>query len=711
MHFNIDIPTIFILLLVAASLVALIIKPRGPIRFLRIFIYIFAFLVLLRPHVMVSKNFKKDFKIGIFVDTSLSMSIENRYRMAKDTAKIFFSKLKNKADVKIYEFGDSIKEVQIDDIDNIKPSYNLTDISKVIKDDIFDGRIIITDGRYTTGINPLGVSETARVPIFTVGIGSSKKVPDLGITDLKTPGIGFREQSVNIHFTLVNHAETKTKTMIYLKEADVIISRKEIDLAGNKQIPVTIDFTPDEAGLKNYSIYVKKISGELNTTNNRRNFQLQVNRQKIRMLYVAGQPSWEYSYFRRLIKSDPQVELVSFLILRNPDNVTIVPEYELSLIHFPAREMFTNKIYEFDLLIYDNFSYQRFFPRSYLTHIKNFVMKGGAFIMLGGEDSYSRGGYVNTPIEDILPVDIKNKDAKWLVQEFSPILNQSANHPILNLADDIKMSKELWEEMPQLEGYDNGLKAKQQSTVLLKTEKGVPILTVNNVGQGRVMAFNANSTWRWCMGLAGKGKTPYYYNKFWYKVVRYMIQSGDLRNIQVFPGKDKAGIGERISVNIKVLDQYWRPVNNAKVKVEVIAPSGKRIPMGWVYPSGAGEDGWYHTTIPVMEEGVHKIIAKAYKQDRFLNEGEADFGGVTINKEFLNTSLNNALLEDISRISGGISWVAKNIEPEKIIPTLKNAVKNKKIVNKIGWHHWSIFLLLIIILAAEWYYRRIKGCP
>lgn len=209
------------------------------------------------------------------------------------------------------------------------------------------------------------------------------------------------------------------------------------------------------------------------------------------------------------------------------------------------------------------------------------------------------------------------------------------------------------------------------------------------------------------MGLAGKGKTPYYYNRFWYKIVRYMIQSGDFKNIQVFPGKDKAGVGERISVNIKVLDQYWRPIDNARVRMEIKTPSGKRIPMGWVYPTG--EDGWYYTTIPVAEQGLHKITATAYIEESFLNQGEAEFAGVVINKEFLNTSLNKELLEDIAGISGGYYWNSQNVDPEKIISLVEKTIKGKKVVNKISWHQWHFLILIIIILIAEWYFRRTRG--
>jgi uncharacterized membrane protein len=704
---NFNLPDITVFFLIPAAIAVMLISPREKFWPLRLMIYLAAFLLILRPYIPISRTLNRIPEIGIYIDSSLSMSTEQRIDKAVETAQKIITKLGASARCTIYEFGSTLKEIDAEDIKKLTPRDKLTDISKTIKEDIYAGRIIISDGRDNAGVNPLSLKELTRVPVFTIGIGSNKQVPDVGIADLKTPGIGFRGQKVAVQFVVTNDSGVTGKTMAYLKEGNVVTSRIEVELNGKRQVPVKMDLIPGEVGLKNYTIEIKKIPGEINGTNNRKNFQLQINRQKIRILYVAGQPSWEYSFFRRLVKSDPKVELVSFLILRNPDNVTIVPENELSLIHFPAREMFTEKIYEFDLLIYDNFSYRKFFPRSYLTHIKNFVMKGGAFIMMGGEDSFTRGGYVKTPLENILPVTMDVQKSSWKVEKFNAQLNQSLNHPVLNIADDIDNSRDIWNDMPQLEGYDPGLQPKPDSTVLLKTPDNIPVLTIGNAGQGRVMAFNTNSTWRWCMGLAGQGKTPYYYNQFWYKIIRYMIQSGDLKNVQVFPGKDKASIGESLNVNIKVMDRYWKPLNDARVKLEVISPQGKKIPVGWIYPTG--EDGWYHARVPVSDQGIHKINARAYRNEKFLSEGNGSFTGIDVNKEFLNTSLNKELLTDIARISGGYYWDYESVDTSKIIKRVKKSVAENKTIKKINWHYWVFYLLLVLILTFEWYHRRKSG--
>jgi uncharacterized membrane protein len=633
------------------------------------------------------------------------MSLSGRKDVSREATRELVRGLKKRSHIKLYEFADYIREIEPEALGRVKFEGSGTDISAVITHRMSDGIALVTDGRYNLGHNPLAIKELSRAPVFTVAIGTHEQTPDLEITDLKAPGFAFRDQETEIEFNLINRANSPGQADVYIKENKVVVAKKSIDLDGKDSLTVTLKIYPAEIGLKNYTLEVDRIPGEVNLSNNTRSFQIQVNRRKIRILYVAGQPSWEYSFFRRLVKSDPLVDLVSFLILRNPENITIVPEHELSLIHFPAREMFTNKIYEFDLLIYDNFSYKRFFPQSYLTHIKNFVLKGGAFIMLGGEDSFARGGYIGTPIEEILPVSMT--DSKWLTQTFVPKPENSFSHPVLNLAGEKEASIKIWSEVPELEGYDPSIEPKPGSTVLLKTDKGVPLLAVSNTGKGRTMALNTNSTWRWCMGFAGMGKTPYYYNRFWQKVIRYMIQSGQLKNVQVFAGKEKANLGETVSVNIKVVDRSWNPVNDALVRMEMEKPSGKKVPMGRVHPSG--KDGWYHISVPAEEKGLYKIMATAYIDEMFLGEGEAGFTGVAMNAELADTSLNRELLREMARVSGGKYCEGGRTEPEQIIQVINKASQKTRTRKKISWDSPLLYGLLVFIIFLEWYIRRKRG--
>lgn len=707
MNINIGYFSITVLILIPLAVAAMYIKPKNKWFILRAFIYIIALLAVLNPRIIFTSKKKLKPAVSIFIDKSVSMSVEERIQNAVDSVNQIYSRIKSISEVSIYTFGESLEKTGIESLNKISADGSKTEMYGIFETDRDDIKIILSDGRNNSGTNPLNSDKLSKSPVFPIGFGSDKKVPDLEIIDLKYPGFGFRNQDISIKFSVTNKSGYIGKTEVHLKQDEKLISSKQLNLGEEKRQDVEIEFSPGDIGLKNYTLKVDKIPGEINTLNNTRNFQIQVKREKIRVLYVSGQPSWEYALLRRLFKSDPQIELVSFLILRNPDNVTIVPENELSLIHFPAREMFTKKIYEFDVLFYDNFSYQRFFPKSYLDHIKKFVLKGGAFIMLGGEDSYQMGGYMNTPIEEILPLKMKPENYAWKLEKFKPVPEGSLNHPILNIGEDREISAEVWNKMPEMEGYNPALSPQNNANVLMKTENGIPVLAVANVGEGRVLAFNNNTTWRWCMGLAGQGRSPYYYNKFWHKTIRYMIKSGKLNNVQVFPGKDRAIINSKINVNIKVVDSNWYPINDAGVKLNIQTPSSEIIPIGWAQPTGEG--GWYNITVPVTEKGMHKINVRAYKNDMLIDEGKASFAGVQVNKELLNTSLNQNLLKKIAQISQGKYMRYPDLNISAIISSIEKTAVKTKTTKKINWHNPLFYLFIVLIISIEWYIRIRNG--
>ncbi len=706
-EYSIQSAVIFILLFI--GLVVNIIPPRDKFGWLRFLIYIAAFAVLLEPSVVVKEAQREQSSVGIFLDMSRSMEPGDKFKKVMSDAREIKEDLEDLCEIRLFKFSDKVWETDFNSLSS-KTDFtwgDSTNIEKVILKNGLDARFILTDGRYNEGRSPLVLNELSNSPVYPVGVDIDREVPNLEITDFKNPGFGYRGEDTQIEFTLLNRSRSPERTTAYIEGPRGIVARKEIDLDQKEEIPVTMHISSEEIGLREYKLTVESLAGELNKINNTRNFPVNIKRKKIRVLYVAGTPSTEYAFFRRLIKSDPHIDLTTFLILRNPDNVTIVPEHELSLIQFPAREMFTQKIYDFDLLIYDNFRYSRFFPRSYLEHIKEFVLKGGGFIMTGGDSSFGRGDYINTPIQDLLPVEM-SRDSDWVNQKFQPDLTGSISHPLLNLAGDETISGEVWRDMPLLEGYDDSLRAKEEATVLLNNDRGIPILSLAERGDGRVMALNTNTTWRWCMGLSGQGKTPFYYNQFWHNVIRFMIKSGDQENVRIFPGRKTVNTGEEINLNINAVDQYWEPLENARIRLDITSPSGDRIPAGRIEASS--EPGWYRAQVFVEETGIYHLEARAYHSGRLVGKGEETFRGEYLDKEMLNLSLDSDLLMNMAQKSGGQYFIAGNLNLSEIRESIGNLIdESREIVMRYNWHELPIYILLMVILLSEWLLRRKAG--
>ncbi|MEK7733577.1 MAG: hypothetical protein AAB318_05155, partial [Planctomycetota bacterium] len=192
---------------------------------------------------------------------------------------------------------------------------------------------------------------------------------------------------------------------------------------------------------------------------NQVSFLVKVVRDKIRIMHVCGRPSWDERFLRRILKNDPNVDLISFFILRSPTDNSEARNDELSLIPFPIDELFTQALSSFDLVIFQNFDYRpydaAFFRFShYLNNIRKFVTdQGGGFVMIGGDISFSQGGYDGTALEEILPVELNGgKDTIDLSRLKATLTNDGLKHPITFLEGDTDRNAALWNELPELDG-------------------------------------------------------------------------------------------------------------------------------------------------------------------------------------------------------------------------------------------------------------------
>src|SRR5262249_5792288 len=285
------------------------------------------------------------------------------------------------------------------------------------------------------------------------------------------------------------------------------LRQKLVDLpAGDHDVNVTFEVTPPRVGRYVYEISVPVADGEAVTANNTRSFVVRVIRDKIRVLQVAGQPSWDVRALRQMLKSNPNVDLISFFILRNQDSVSLVPNDEMSLIPFPTRELFEQQLPSFDLMILQDFEYLPYGIADFLENIRSYVEGGGGLAMLGGPASFSSGGYYGTPVAAALPVELFGPfDSGPLLdtQKFSPVLTDAGVlHPVTSLRYAAADNLATWSSLPQLEGVNLIAGAKPDATVLayhprLRTKAGkpMPVIVAGDYGKGRSLAVTTDTLW------------------------------------------------------------------------------------------------------------------------------------------------------------------------------------------------------------------------
>lgn len=353
------------------------------------------------------------------------------------------------------------------------------------------GAIVITDGRvHDAGVvpnlpAPLQVLLTGRAadwdrrivvknaPAFAI-IGEEFKL-DLRIEDVGAPPTAAGE----VALTIAIDTEAPTTYTVPLNE----------DL----QLPVTLP----HGGANVIQFSVAPVAGEITDRNNAAAVQINGVRDRLRVLLISGEPYAGERVWRNLLKSDAAVDLVHFTILRPPEKQDGVPVDELSLIAFPTRELFVEKIKEFDLIIFDRYRMRGILPMSYIENIVSYVRGGGTVLVAAGPEFGAVDSLYRSPLAEILPVA---PTAQVIEQGFRPkITDLGRRHPVTEGLE-AAAPKGGWGRWFRLIEVK-----KLAGQTLMSGPNDLPLLVLNRVDQGRVAVLASDQAWLWGRGYEGGG--------------------------------------------------------------------------------------------------------------------------------------------------------------------------------------------------------------
>lgn len=700
---------------------------------LRVLSFILLILVLLHPEIEFKKSNILKNSIAVLLDDSRSMSVKTAEQQRIDLVRgllkkkhDFFETLKETFQVDYYFVSDRITPVTATEAESkYQPQAANTDLNKVLLEvkRQYEGKSLVGVMLFSDGADlaqePPEVSaeimETLarfNTAINTFQSGTNENFKDLGIEYVEKPDFGFVQQPVNITVGITASALGDKHIPLVLKKDGKILASKTVDVKADQlRYKVDLQFTPTSMGKQIYSVSVPLFAGESIDVNNSRDFQINIARDRIRILHLTGRPSWDSRFLREVLISNPKADLLSFFILRTLADDVEASTGELSLIPFPSNLLFTDYINSFDVIIFQNFQFSPFVEKKYLDNINAYVQNGGAFIMIGGELSFQGGGYENTPIEEFLPVNLK-KDAKQIIedefqfQEAKPF----QNHPILRLEKDDEMNRAAWKVMAPLNGLNTGLIPKKNAQVLstyVKTqdEPPYPVLVVGKSGKGRSLAFATDTSWNWNLRRAGKGGSGRYYQKFWNNVLSWLIDDPETRPLQIETDKDKYKPDEKVLIKFKVMQENFSPWPKKKVRLVVYSNAGKREVLEQTLETDKNGEGSFQ--FHPVAEGFFSVRIDAGAD---MHASEASFIVFSDSAELQKPMINSALLEVMAQTTGGIAQVLnESTDMNKLIfPNPKVSVKAGSKVIAL-WNNWWSYGLILASLLVDWLMRRKTG--
>jgi uncharacterized membrane protein len=694
-------------------------KPKKVFLFLlRVAAFSLLLIILLRPELEFKKSHSLKNHIAVLVDNSKSLSIKTfpkevpRIDLVRETLesnKKYFDQLKKDFQVDTYFVSDGIEKVS-SGLEGYQAHRSYTDyrrvleeLNKVYENKSLKGVFLFSDGadlaQEPGEISPDILKSLARIsgPVHTLQAGSNDQFRDLALESVSAPDFGFVQQPVRLSLTVFASALGNRNVPLVLKEGDRILVSKIIEIREDqKKYKVDLQFTPRKIGKRIYTLNLPRFAEESILTNNQKEFEVDVARDRIRILHLNGRPSWDSRYLREVLANNPRVDLLSFFILRNIGDDVVAPTSELSLIPFPSNLLFDDYLSSFDLIIFQNFKYEPFIDRKYLLNIRKYVEKGGAFLMVGGELSFQGGSYSRTPIEDILPVSFKDVEAHFIDKEFRPKIGDDfSNHPILRLEKEL--NEEVWSALPPLHGANQGLVANKDAYVLLKNKSESPILVAGEFGEGRTALLATDSAWSWGFGKAG-GR---YFHRFWNNVIDWLIAEPETRRLQLESDKERYREEEQVLIKFKLLKENYQPAENITGKLTLTSRSGKVITKelktdklgGQVFPFTPEQAGFYEAVIDI-EDMQEKIMFSVLKD----------------NAEFEKPLVNDFVLKKIAQVSGGQYRVLDGANDLSAFQFENPEIKVKSHSRSFSlWENWWAYGLVVGFLFLDWWLRRKAG--
>jgi hypothetical protein len=624
-------PVIWALAAFGAVLFALLLWRARRGALLRALAYAMLLLAIANPHLKQEDREPLNDVLAVVVDDTQSQAIAGRDPRTEAIRKDLEERLKTFPNLDV-RWIHSVSTSGDGDRDG---TMLFTDLAKGLADvppDRLAGVIMLTDGNvHDVPGNAAALGFDA--PVHALLTGKPGEF-DRRLEVLRAPRFGLvgGEQPVEVKVTETTPGDAKSVKLTVTRQGEPP-STKTVRIGEKVDIPVKVD----HAGPNIVEIEAEAAPGELTTVNNRAVLTVEGVRENMRVLLVSGEPHAGERTWRNMLKSDAAVDLVHFTILRPPEKQDGTPINQLSLIAFPTRELFQEKLDQFDLIIFDRYQRRGVLPLLYLENVAHYVERGGAVLVSAGDDYASPLSLYRTPLGEVLPAA---PSGRVVEEPFKPMLTDlGQKHPVTRDLAGSKGDQPSWGRWFRVVDVDP-----RDAEVLMKGAEGKPLLVLGERGQGRVALLLSDHIWLWARGYEGGGP----YTDLLRRLAHWLMKEPDLEEEML----KATSRGQTLNLERRSIKDDIEPVT-------VTAPSGKEETV----TLDKAEPGLWRKSMTAGEQGVYRISSG--KLASVVTVGNANA------KELSAVTATDAALSPILNETGGGSfWLGRNQADASPLPRI-----------------------------------------
>lgn len=550
-----------------------------------------------------------------------------------------------------------------------------------------------------------------RVPVYTVGVGRERFERDVAVERVQAPRRLLAGASSLVEADIRLRGVGKEGVTLTVEADGRVVATETVrPPARGDLVTSRLRVPPLAAGVHRLAVRARPLDAEIVTENNEWQTSLEVRAGPDRVLYLDGEPRPEFAFLRRAVADDSALQVVGLMRSAERKFLRLGVRDSLELISgFPSTR---EELFGYRALIIGSVE-AGFFTTEQLRMLADFVsVRGGGLLMLGGRASLAEGGFAGTPVADVLPLTIArgevNVDGPATTVQVRPTRVGDV-HPALQLRETLAASRQRWDSLPALTIVNRLGTLRAGATLLLagRTDDGrsdVPILSWQRYGRGQSAVFGAQDSWLWRMdtSIPVEDRT---HQTFWRQMVRWLVDEAPAP-FEIAATPARVAPGEPVVLRAQVSTPQFAEVNDARVTVTVTMPDGRTdtVPLEWALR----DDGSYSARFTPRDTGRYTIEAEALRGRDSVQRATTTLLVDERGADVAQAELRTPLLRRIAEETGGRYYPladAGQLADDALYTNAGVTVREAKDL----WDMPAVFLLLALLLGAEWGYRRMRG--
>jgi len=720
---------LFVLLAVAAGALALPMLRKGArsaprvkpavIWLLQTAMVAILLVLLWQPALSVATLRPQQNVVSVVVDDSKSMGLregaETRMdQLHRSLNPSVITDLQKKFQVRLYRIGARTERVEtVDKLTASSPSTRLGDGLKEVVGEAaslpIGAVVLLSDGADNSGGIDLETTNQIRryrIPVHTVGFGREHPDHDIELGDVQIAQRVLANSRLSAQVTFRQYGFANRRARVALKDGDKVLASREVVLKpdGVEQNEA-ISFNSGNAGVRTIQTTVEPMDGEENRANNVLTRLVTVDGSRPRILYIEGEPKWEFKFIRRAIEQDQGLQLVT--MVRTTQNKFyrqgIDKQDELDQ-GFPAT---VEELFNFQGIIIGGVEANYFTPTQQEL-LRQFVdRRGGGILWLGGRGGLADGGWGASSLADLLPTILPNRKNTFQRDPANLELTPAGRESLIcRFDEDPQRNADRWKKLPYLANFEDPGTPKPGAVVLAEFSPGgrghAPLLITENYGRGRTAIFATSGSWRWQMSLPVEDQT---HEMFWQQLLRWLV-TGTTGPVVSSLNKSVFADEQTIPLRAEIRDKNYIPISDAQVEAHIMSPDGSSdtVPLH-ADPSTVG---LYTASWGAVKPGSYVVETVARRGEKEMGRDAVTFRREDGVAENFGIAQNRELLEKLSQQTGGRYW-----HPNEL-GKLANDISYSEAGISIRetrdlWDAPIFFLAALLLRSGEWLLRRKWG--